>query len=61
MVLYQLGDFFELYGEDAKIAFAALDLNLTTREFLVWGVWSCAGFLRTHWNSMRKRCEAAMM
>ena len=31
MVLYQMGDFFELYGEDAKTAAAELDLNLTTR------------------------------
>ena len=30
MVLYQMGDFFELYGEDAKTAAAELDLNLTT-------------------------------
>ena len=30
MVLYQVGDFFELYGEDARQA-ELLDLNLTTR------------------------------
>ncbi len=28
MVLYQMGDFFELYGEDAKTAAPELDLNL---------------------------------
>ena len=28
MVLYQMGDFFELYGEDAKTAAAELDLSL---------------------------------
>ena len=31
MVLYQVGDFFELYGEDAKAAAPLLDLTLTTR------------------------------
>ena len=31
IVLYQMGDFFEMYGEDAVIAAALLDLNLTTR------------------------------
>ena len=31
MVLYQIGDFFELYGEDAKTAAAELGFNLTTR------------------------------
>ena len=29
--LYQVGDFFELYGEDAKEAAAELELHLTTR------------------------------
>ena len=32
IVLYQVGDFFELYGEDAKQAAELLDLNLTTRN-----------------------------
>mgnify|MGYP002558188721 CR=1 FL=1 len=32
LVLFQVGDFFELYGEDAKQAAELLDLNLTTRE-----------------------------
>ena len=31
IVLFQVGDFFELYGEDAKQAVELLDLNLTTR------------------------------
>ena len=31
IILDQMGDFFELYGEDAKTAAAELDLNLTTR------------------------------
>ena len=32
IVLYQVGDFFELYGEDAKQAAELLDMNLTTRN-----------------------------
>ena len=32
MVLYQVGDFFELYGEDARQAAELLDLHLTTRN-----------------------------
>ena len=31
IVLFQVGDFFELYGEDAKQVAELLDLNLTTR------------------------------
>ena len=31
IVLFQVGDFFEMYGEDAKQAAELLDLNLTTR------------------------------
>jgi N12 class adenine-specific DNA methylase/adenine-specific DNA methylase len=31
IVLFQVGDFYELYGEDAKTAAAALDLTPTTR------------------------------
>ncbi len=32
IVLYQVGDFFEMYGEDAKTAAGLLDLNLATRN-----------------------------
>ena len=32
MVLYQVGDFFEMYGEDARKAELLLDLNLTSRN-----------------------------
>ena len=32
IVMFQVGDFFEMYGEDAKQAAELLDLNLTTRE-----------------------------
>ena len=31
IVLFQVGDFYEMFGEDAKTAAALLDLNLTTR------------------------------
>ena len=31
IILFQMGDFFEMYGEDAKTAAAELNLNLTTR------------------------------
>jgi len=31
ILLYQMGDFFEMYGEDAEIAAEALNINLTTR------------------------------
>ncbi|MDE7260678.1 MAG: hypothetical protein K2N78_01240 [Oscillospiraceae bacterium] len=34
IVLFQAGDFFEMYGEDAKTAAALLNLNLTTRPIL---------------------------
>ena len=32
LVLFQVGDFFEMYGEDAKQAAELLDMNLTTRS-----------------------------
>ena len=32
LVLFQVGDFFELYGEDAKQASGLLNMNLTTRN-----------------------------
>ena len=32
IVLYQVGDFFEMYGEDARQAELLLDLNLTSRN-----------------------------
>ncbi len=32
IVLYQVGDFFEMYGEDAKTAAEVLDLHLTSRN-----------------------------
>lgn len=47
IVLFQVGDFFEMYGEDAKQAAELLDLNLTTRAIPGAGVWKCAAFRRT--------------
>ena len=44
LVLYQMGDFFELYGEDAKTAAAELDLNLTTRAIPGGGRVEMCGF-----------------
>ena len=34
IVLFQAGDFFEMYGEDARTAAALLDLNLTTKPII---------------------------
>ena len=44
MVLYQIGDFFELYGEDAKTAAAELGFNLTTRAIPDGGRVEMCGF-----------------
>ena len=48
LVLYQVGDFFELYGglegEDAKSAATALDLTLTKRNIPEYGRVSMCGF-----------------
>ena len=44
MVLYQMGDFFELYGEDAKTAAAKLGFNLTTRAIPGGGRVEMCGF-----------------
>ena len=43
LILYQVGDFFELYGEDAKIAAQALDISLTTRSIPAVGTVSMCG------------------
>ncbi|UEB79085.1 DEAD/DEAH box helicase family protein [Clostridium sp. M62/1] len=44
LILYQMGDFFEIYGEDAKEAAAELDLNLTTRAIPGGGRVEMCGF-----------------
>ena len=44
MVLYQIGDFFELYGEDAKTAAAELGFNLTIRAIPGGGRVEMCGF-----------------
>ncbi len=43
LVLYQVGDFFELYGEDAKTAAQALDISLITRSIPGVGTVSMCG------------------
>ena len=44
LVLYQMGDFFELYGEDAKTAAAELGFYLTTRAIPSGGRVEMCGF-----------------
>ena len=44
LVLYQVGDFFELYGEDAKTAALELDLTLTLRNIPEYGRLPMCGF-----------------
>ena len=44
LVLYQMGDFFELYGEDARIATAELDLRLGSRAIPGGGRVEMCGF-----------------
>ena len=44
LVLYQVGDFFELYGEDAKTAALELDLTLTLRNIPEYGRVPMCGF-----------------
>ena len=44
LVLYQMGDFFELYGEDARTAAAELNLNLFSRSIPGGGRVEMCGF-----------------
>ena len=44
IVLYQMGDFFEMYAEDAKVAAQELDLNLATRALPSGGRVQMCGF-----------------
>ena len=44
LVLYQMGDFFELYGEDARVASAELDLRLGSRAIPGGGRVEMCGF-----------------
>ena len=55
MVLYQMGDFFELYGEDAKEAAAELDINLTTRAIPGGGRVEMCGFPANRLEQMVER------
>ena len=47
LVLYQMGDFFELYGEDARTAAAELNLNLFSRSIPGGGRVEMCGFPAT--------------
>ena len=47
LVLYQMGDFYELYGEDARTAAAELDLNLFSRSIPGGGRVEMCGFPAT--------------
>ena len=55
MVLYQMGDFFELYGEDAKEAAAELNINLTTRAIPSGGRVEMCGFPANQLEQMVER------
>ena len=44
IVLYQVGDFFEMFGPDARAAASLLDLNLTTRTLPDVGRVAMCGF-----------------
>ena len=55
MVLYQMGDFFELYGEDAREAAAELDINLTTRAIPGGGRVEMCGFPANRLEQMVER------
>lgn len=61
MVLYQMGDFFELYGEDAKTAAAELGFNLQPALSPAVAVWKCAAFRQTGWNRLWNSCGIGMM
>ena len=43
IVLFQVGDFFEIYGEDAKQAAELLDSTLPQERYPALAVWRCAG------------------
>ena len=47
LVLYQMGDFYELYGEDARTAAAELNLNLFSRSIPGGGRVEMCGFPAT--------------
>ena len=55
MVLYQMGDFFVLYGEDAREAAAELDINLTTRAIPGGGRVEMCGFPANRLEQMVER------
>ncbi|MBO5569846.1 MAG: hypothetical protein J6A79_13065, partial [Clostridia bacterium] len=54
LVLFQRGDFYELYGEDAQAASELAQLTLTTRELPGAGRVNTAGFPYHALNNTRK-------
>ena len=61
VVLFQVGDFYELYGEDAKALAPELGLTLTTRPVPGLAEWKCAAFPLTGWSTTPTGCGATMM
>ena len=55
IVLFQVGDFFEIYGEDAKEAAAELNINLTTRAIPGGGRVEMCGFPANQLEQMVER------
>ena len=60
MVLYQIGDFFELYGEDAKTAAAELGFNLTTRAIPGGGRVEMCGFPANRLEQLRDQHDVTI-
>ena len=61
MVLYRMGDFFELYGEDAKEAAPELGLQLVSRAIPGGGRVEMCGFPQTGWSSTWNSFGISMM
>ena len=64
IVLFQVGDFFEIYGEDAKQAVELLDLNLTTRAIPGAGRVEMCGLpshnLEMYVEKLRDKCDVTI-
>lgn len=64
IVLYQVGDFFEIYGEDAEVAAEILDLHLASRDFPGVGRVAVSGIpvhaLEEHIERLRKECDVTI-
>ena len=64
IVLYQIGDFFEMYGEDARQAADLLDLDLTTRSIPGVGRFAMCGIpahsLEQYTEALRDRYDVTI-